>query len=123
MGPAAAGPSFGRGGRFWVVSYPRSCGDHGERAHTLGLPGMPRRCCPGRDSARSVDVTRDEPWLVRHPTEWRQVGIVTTYIGLLALMYFVPATRNLLTFTVACLLSFLKKNSDNALHGTMGELG
>ena len=60
MGPAAAGPWFGRGGRFWVVSYPRSCGDHGERAHTLGLPGMPRRCCPGRDSARSVDVTRDE---------------------------------------------------------------
>lgn len=47
------------------------------------------------------------PWLVRHPSEWRQVGIVAAYQGLLALMLFVPACRHPLPFVLACLLSFL----------------
>ncbi len=50
---------------------------------------------------------KTEPWLVRHPTEWRQIGIVATYWCFLGATYFVPETRNLLTFFVACLLSFL----------------
>ena len=48
-----------------------------------------------------------ETWLVRHPAEWRQVGIVGAYLGLLALMLFVPAWRHPLPFALACLLSFL----------------
>lgn len=48
-----------------------------------------------------------EPWLVRHPAEWRQVGIVAAYQGLLAGMLFVPALRHPLPFALACLLSFL----------------
>lgn len=50
---------------------------------------------------------RDRPWLVRHPAEWRQVGIVAAYQGLLALMLFAPGWRHPLPFALACLLSFL----------------
>ncbi len=45
--------------------------------------------------------------LVRHPSEWRQIGIVTIYIGLLAAMYFVPACRNPLFYAAAFYFSFL----------------
>lgn len=48
-----------------------------------------------------------EPWLVRHPAEWRQVGIVAAYQALLAGMLFVPELRHPLPFALACLLSFL----------------
>lgn len=50
---------------------------------------------------------RAEPWLVRHKTEWRQIGIVTLYLSLLLGMYFVDAMRNPVVFVLACLLSFL----------------
>ncbi len=48
-----------------------------------------------------------EPWLVKHPAEWRQIGIVATYWALLGSMYFVPACRNILFFAGACYFSFL----------------
>lgn len=51
--------------------------------------------------------TKREPWLVRHPAEWRQIGIIATYMGLLASMYFVPACRNVFFFAAACYFSFL----------------
>lgn len=47
------------------------------------------------------------PWLVKHPAEWRQIGIVGVYLGLLGAMYFVPACRNLLVLAAACYFSFL----------------
>jgi fatty acid desaturase len=46
-------------------------------------------------------------WLVRHPTEWRQVGIVAVYQALLMAMMFVPAARSPLLLVPAFLLSFL----------------
>ncbi len=48
-----------------------------------------------------------DPWLVRHPAEWRQIGIVATYWSLLAAMFFVPVCRNVLVFVAACYFSFL----------------
>ena len=47
------------------------------------------------------------PWLVKHPSEWRQIGIVAVYNALLGSMYFVPACRNALFFAAACYFSFL----------------
>lgn len=47
------------------------------------------------------------PWLVRHRTEWRQVGIVALYQALLLGMMFVPAMRNPAVLIAAGLLSFL----------------
>lgn len=48
-----------------------------------------------------------ESWLVRHPAEWRQIGIVALYWIVLSLMFFVPACRNPVLFVLACGLSFL----------------
>ncbi len=47
------------------------------------------------------------PFLVRHPAEWRQLGIVAVYWGLLGSMVFVPACRNVAVFVAACFFSFL----------------
>lgn len=44
---------------------------------------------------------------VQHPSEWRQIGIVSVYLGLLSAMYFIPSCRNLLFFAAACYFSFL----------------
>jgi fatty acid desaturase len=44
---------------------------------------------------------------VRHPAEWRQIGIIALYMGVLGSMYFVPACRNPVFFVAACFLSFL----------------
>jgi len=44
---------------------------------------------------------------VKHPAEWRQIGIIATYMGLLFSMYFVPWCRNPLFFAAACYFSFL----------------
>ncbi len=44
---------------------------------------------------------------MKHPAEWRQVGIVAVYLGLLAAMYTVPACRNALFLAAACAFSFL----------------
>jgi fatty acid desaturase len=52
-------------------------------------------------------VKTGEPWLVKHPAEWRQIGIVGAYVGLLAAMYTVPACRNVVFLAGACYLSFL----------------
>jgi fatty acid desaturase len=45
--------------------------------------------------------------LVKHPAEWRQLGIVAVYWTLLSSMYFVPACRNVFFFAGACYFSFL----------------
>jgi fatty acid desaturase len=45
--------------------------------------------------------------LVKHPAEWRQIGIVGVYLGLLAAMVLVPACRNVLFLAAACYFSFL----------------
>jgi len=50
---------------------------------------------------------RREPWLVKHPAEWRQIGIVFVYLGLLGSMYLVPACRNVFFLAAACYFSFL----------------
>jgi fatty acid desaturase len=50
---------------------------------------------------------RREPWLVKHPAEWRQIGIIAVYLGLLASMFFVPACRNIFFLGAACYFSFL----------------
>ncbi len=46
-------------------------------------------------------------WLVKHPAEWRQIGIVTVYLALLFTMVLVPAFRTLPSLALACALSFL----------------
>lgn len=46
-------------------------------------------------------------WLVKHPAEWRQIGIVAVYLSLLFSMYFVEACRNVLFFGAACYFGFL----------------
>ena len=61
---------------------------------------------PGAAQGSSRAAAR-EPWLVKHPAEWRQIGIVATYMGLLFAMYFVPWCRNPLFFCGACYFSFL----------------
>ncbi len=48
-----------------------------------------------------------EPWLVKHPAEWRQIGIVAVYLGLLGAMYVVPACRNVVFLGAACFFAFL----------------
>lgn len=48
-----------------------------------------------------------EPWLVKHPAEWRQLGIVAVYLGLLASMQLFPACRNVVFLGAACYFSFL----------------
>jgi beta-carotene hydroxylase len=47
------------------------------------------------------------PWLVKHATEWRQIGIVAMYLGLLAAMVALPACRNVFFLAAACYFSFL----------------
>ncbi len=44
---------------------------------------------------------------MRHPAEWRQVGIVAVYWSLMATGYFVPEARGLPLFVAACYFSFL----------------
>lgn len=47
------------------------------------------------------------PFVVRHPSEWRQLGIVSAYWATLAGMFWVPALRNPAILALACGLSFL----------------
>jgi fatty acid desaturase len=64
----------------------------------------------GAQAGAQADARTGEgagPWLVRHPTEWRQVGIVALYQALLWGMMFVPAWRHPLVLVPAFLLSFL----------------
>lgn len=44
---------------------------------------------------------------MKHPAEWRQIGIVGAYLGVLAAMHAVPACRNVIFLAAACFLSFL----------------
>lgn len=59
------------------------------------------------DSAARAAAPLSEPWLVKHPAEWRQLGIVAVYLGLLGAMYTVPACRNVFFLAAACYFSFL----------------
>jgi fatty acid desaturase len=56
-------------------------------------------------SPRSAPIA--DTWLVKNPAEWRQIGIVSVYWGLLFSMYLVPACRNVLCLAAACYFSFL----------------
>jgi beta-carotene hydroxylase len=58
-------------------------------------------------TSASPNPPRREPWLVKHPAEWRQIGIVTVYLGLLAAMYFAPPCRSVFFLAAACYFSFL----------------
>ena len=60
-----------------------------------------------RGVRQSLPSSSREPWLVKHPAEWRQIGIITTYMALLFSMYFVPWCRNPLFFCAACYFSVL----------------
>jgi len=60
-----------------------------------------------RNDASTEQRPSSEPWLVSHPAEWRQIGIVATYLSLLGAMYFVPACRNVFFLGAACYFSFL----------------
>lgn len=66
------------------------------------LPSSPSRTPSSPSPAR-----REGPWLVKHPAERRQIGIVAVYLGILASMFFVPACRNALFLAAACYFSFL----------------
>jgi len=61
----------------------------------------------GVASAGASSTISESTWLVRHPAEWRQLGIVGAYWTTLACMYWVPACRNLAFLALACALSFL----------------
>lgn len=55
--------------------------------------------------------------LLKHRAEWRQIAIVATYLGVLALAYFVPQARTIPTLAFACWLSFLNSVViHNSLH-------
>jgi fatty acid desaturase len=54
-----------------------------------------------------MTVAARGPWLVKHPAEWRQIGIVGVYLGLLGSMYAIPACRNVGFLAAACYFSFL----------------
>ncbi len=54
-----------------------------------------------------VEDAGRQPWLVRHPAEWRQIAIVGVYWGVLAAMVFVPWCRNPAFLALGCALSFL----------------
>jgi fatty acid desaturase len=45
--------------------------------------------------------------MLRHRADGRQLAIVGGYLVLLASLYFVPASRNVVSFVAACALSFL----------------
>ncbi len=61
----------------------------------------------GQLGASGPKPERTEPYLVRHPAEWRQIGIVVIYWSLLGAMVFVPWCRNPAFLALACALSFL----------------
>lgn len=62
---------------------------------------------PKRQNTGETSALNNEPWLVKHRAEWRQIGIIATYLGLLCSMYWVPACRNIFFFAAACYFSFL----------------
>ena len=44
---------------------------------------------------------------MKHPAEWRQIGIIAVYLALLASMVALPSCRNVVVLAAACCLSFL----------------
>ena len=44
---------------------------------------------------------------MKHPAEWRQIGLVAVYLGVLAAMFVEPRCRNALFLLAACYFSFL----------------
>ncbi|AKT40032.1 fatty acid desaturase [Chondromyces crocatus] len=69
---------------------------------------MPTAATTGEIASSGVSrATRREPWLVKHPAEWRQVGIIFVYLGLLAAMFVEERCRNVFFLGAACYFSFL----------------
>ncbi|WP_437603283.1 fatty acid desaturase [Sorangium sp. So ce590] len=96
------------------VATPAPASSGAERPGATGASGRdesPAQGGPaGQRGAVASSLHRDarrEPWLLKHPAERRQIGIVAAYLGLLAAMFCVPACRNVLFFAAACCLSFL----------------
>jgi fatty acid desaturase len=87
-----------------LKAIPEGAGSGGAGA---GAPSHGDRPAPApatRDRASQAPATDS---LVKHPTEWRQIGIVGVYLALLGAMYFVPACRNVVFLGAACWFSFL----------------
>ncbi|WP_236644685.1 fatty acid desaturase family protein [Sorangium cellulosum] len=85
-----------------------------ERPGAVGARGRDESPAPGEpagqqgaDARGQARRPRRAPWLVKHRAEWRQIGIVAAYLGLLAAMFCAPACRNVVVFAAACCLSFL----------------
>ncbi len=88
-------------------------------AITIEVARGPVYKLPAMAEAARVDEIRGaagrgaQPWLVRHRSEWRQVGIVAVYQAVMLSLVFVPAVRELplvlvLVLVVAAfMLSFL----------------
>jgi fatty acid desaturase len=74
---------------------------------TKDAPPLPAPSPGGGKLALDGAASGPKPRLVKHPAEWRQIGIVAVYLGLLAAMYVVPACRNILFLGAACYFSFL----------------
>jgi len=79
----------------------------GPRGPVYGRRVMGRAVQQGGAQVLAQARSERSTWLVRHPTEWRQVGIVVAYQALLMAMIFVPAARHPLVLVPAFLLSFL----------------
>jgi len=76
-------------------------------ARTSGASAGSAGASSGGASRTSTRPAGGETWLVRHSTEWRQVGIVTAYWLTLSCMYWLPFCRNPAVLALACALSFL----------------
>jgi fatty acid desaturase len=70
-------------------------------------PNDARTSPSAADTASNASTDGRGGWLVKHPAEWRPIGIVAVYWALLASMLFVPWCRNPLWFAAACYFSFL----------------
>jgi len=79
----------------------------GPRGRVYGRGAMAEAATGAGAQAGAQVESGGRTWLVRHPTEWRQVGIVALYQALLWGMMFVPAWRSPLVLVPAFLLSFL----------------
>jgi len=80
-------------------------GEAAARSPAARSPGG--QSSPGFSDLAAGTVTSTGPWLVRHKTEWRQVGIVGAYWLTLGCMYWLPTCRNPVFLAAACALSFL----------------
>ncbi len=59
---------------------------------------------------------------LKHPSDWRQLFIVSVYLALLTSMVLVPQCRNIVFLAAACMFSFYVQTvTHNVLHGVLFE--